>query len=591
VNSNEPATRRSSDRAGPVGSLFALALQRHQEGKLAEADRLYRDILTRDPGHFDALHLSGVLAHQTGRNEAAVALIGKAIAINNRVSTFHGNIGEAYRALGRYDEAIAALRRAIELEPEFIGAHLNLGNALKQQGKLGDAITQYNWVLMLRPDLPDAHVNLGVALMDQGRVEEAVTHFERALALKPDFVSAHMNLGVALQQQGKLGAAIAKHHEALALKPDYLLAHMNLGDALWEQGHLGEAIARYEQSLTLTTGGVGADTHTAAPTQAIQRLSTRARPLFPVEDKCVMGLVRAECWRSPAASWGTICDAALAQNGMSAESRYELSVRKAIGHWMARDLDRLAATLEQCAEVDRQVEHVNANIRNSRAYAGYLGNLLSFARARPELRADNEALPLLPVIGDSHSLAYDGTTVALRGVPHRVCARLVMGCKAFHLAAEGPSRYRWLFGEIARELPEGADAICSFGEIDCRLDEGILPHYRKAGGDLEALVRAQVEAFVATAAGFAAPRRLVLTFLNVPAPNFPALRLRQNELVAQGEALLTRVVAAFNAALEQAAMRHGHRTLDLHAISAVSPGARHLDEYHLRPEVLAEAMA
>lgn len=591
MNSKESAPQRSTDRAGDLASLFALAVQRHQAGKLAEADGLYRDILTRDPGHADALHLSGVVAHQTGRNDVAIALIGRAIAINNRISTFHSNIGEAYRALGRYEDAVAAFRRAVALEPDFIGAHLNLGNALKQQGKIRDAITQYHWVLMLRPDFPDAHVNLGVALMDQSRLDEAVIHFERALALKPDFISAHMNLGLALQQQGKRDAAMAKYRQAIALKPDYVLAHINLGEALWEQGRLGEAIARYERALVLTTGGLGADTGDVAPTEAIKRLSILRRPLSQIEDKCVMGLVRAECWRTPAANWGGICDAALARDGVTAASRTELMVRKAIGQWLTRDLNGLAATLERCAAVDANVEFSNTNVSNSRAYAGYLGNLLSVARAKPELRADNDALPVLPIIGDSHSLAYDGTTVALRGVPHRVRASLVMGCKAFHLATGEPGRYRWLFEEITRDLPDGSAAICSFGEIDCRLDEGILPYYRKAGGDLEALVRGQVEAFVASVAGYAAARRLALTFLNVPAPNFSALRLRQNGLVADGEALLTRIVRAFNSTLEQEASRHGHHVADLYAISAAFPGTRHLDDYHLRPEVLKEALA
>jgi tetratricopeptide (TPR) repeat protein len=582
--------QRSADRADGLGSLFALALQQHREGKLLQAERLYRDVLAREPHHADALHLSGVVAHQTGRHEVAVTLIGKAIALNGGVSTFHGNIGEAYRALGRYDDAIAAFRRAIAIEPEFIGAHLNLGNALKQQGKIGDAITQYNWVLMLRPDSPDAHVNLGVALMDQGKLESAVVHFERALALKPDFISAHMNLGLALQQQHKLDAAMAKYQQALALKPDYVLAHMNLGDALWEQGRPDDAIERYQRSLVLTTGGLGASSHTVTPFTAISRLSALRRPLLPVEDKCVMGLARAECWRSPAANWGNVCDAALEQNGMTAASRYELMVRKAIGQWLARDLDGLATTLKQCTALDRSVEFFNTNVGNSRAYAGYLANLLAYARAHPALRTDGDALPALPVIGDSHSLAYDGTTVLLQGAPHRVRAHLVMGCKAFHLASDGTNRYRWLFEKITRELPEGSAALCSFGEIDCRLDEGILPHYRKTGGDLDAMVRGQVEAFVAGAAGYAAPRQLALTFLNVPAPNFPALRLRQNDLVADGEALLTRIITAFNSALEQEASRHGHHVADLHAISAVSSSARHLDEYHLKPEALGEAL-
>ena len=39
----------------------------HQRGKLADAERIYREILQRQPKHFDALHLLGVIAAQTRR--------------------------------------------------------------------------------------------------------------------------------------------------------------------------------------------------------------------------------------------------------------------------------------------------------------------------------------------------------------------------------------------------------------------------------------------------------------------------------------------------------------------------------------------
>ena len=90
--------------------------------------------------HIDALHLFGVLAHQVGRSDAAVELIGKALALDEHVPDFHYNIGLAYGALGRLDEAAAHNRKAIALKPEYAEAHMNLGNALAGQGKHADAI-------------------------------------------------------------------------------------------------------------------------------------------------------------------------------------------------------------------------------------------------------------------------------------------------------------------------------------------------------------------------------------------------------------------------------------------------------------------
>jgi protein O-GlcNAc transferase len=68
-----------------IQQMFAAAMGHHQAGRLNEAERLYLLILQTDPLHADALHLLGVLAHQIGRNDVAVDLIGRAVAQNGRV--------------------------------------------------------------------------------------------------------------------------------------------------------------------------------------------------------------------------------------------------------------------------------------------------------------------------------------------------------------------------------------------------------------------------------------------------------------------------------------------------------------------------
>ena len=49
-----------------ISSLFEAAFRMHQAGQLADANRLYTEILDLNPNHFDALHLSGLIAAQAG---------------------------------------------------------------------------------------------------------------------------------------------------------------------------------------------------------------------------------------------------------------------------------------------------------------------------------------------------------------------------------------------------------------------------------------------------------------------------------------------------------------------------------------------
>jgi protein O-GlcNAc transferase len=65
-----------------IQQTFDLALQHHQAGRLQEAERLYRQILTQQPEHAVAMHHLGLIAYQAGRNDAAVDLIRRAIALD-----------------------------------------------------------------------------------------------------------------------------------------------------------------------------------------------------------------------------------------------------------------------------------------------------------------------------------------------------------------------------------------------------------------------------------------------------------------------------------------------------------------------------
>ena len=89
------------ESAADCGAALQTALAHHRAGRLGPAEQIYRQILQRQPDQPDALHLLGVLAHQHGRNGPAIELISKAIEQRPDEANFHGNLGNALKALGR----------------------------------------------------------------------------------------------------------------------------------------------------------------------------------------------------------------------------------------------------------------------------------------------------------------------------------------------------------------------------------------------------------------------------------------------------------------------------------------------------------
>ena len=81
------------------------ALAHHQAGRLEEAERLYREILHTHPDLPDALHLLGVLHHQRGNHDEAIALIRRAIQ-SRATSAMQSNLGLALKATGLLDDAV-----------------------------------------------------------------------------------------------------------------------------------------------------------------------------------------------------------------------------------------------------------------------------------------------------------------------------------------------------------------------------------------------------------------------------------------------------------------------------------------------------
>lgn len=217
------ATRPPPEGAPPGGQwmkvpdVLALAEKHRVAGRLAEAEGLCRQILEARPRSAEALHLLGIIIHDTGKADEAIDLVRQAIAAEPRVPLYHSNLCEMCRLAKRTEEAVAAGRLAIALAPNY----------------------------------PQALNNLGIAYFDSEDFEAAADCYRRSIALLPDFAEAHSNLGNALRALKKFDEAIAAHKEALRLKPTYGDGYNNLGTVLRDLKRFREADENYRKALSL----------------------------------------------------------------------------------------------------------------------------------------------------------------------------------------------------------------------------------------------------------------------------------------------------------------------------------------------------
>tara|TARA_B100001996_G_scaffold19447_1_gene15835 strand:+ start:226 stop:2064 length:1839 start_codon:yes stop_codon:yes gene_type:complete len=273
-----------------IEQILRKGVEAHKEGKLQEAESLYRTILQSQPLHPDANHNLGVLALSANKTDTALTLFKNALEANPKIEQFwlsyidalikekqfgianqviekgkkqgvareklaeaHSNLGNILQEVGRLEEAEASYIKAIALKSDFFEAYYNLGNTLKKLIRLEEAEASYIKAIALKSDFSQAHNNLGITLKDQGKLEEAEASYIQAIALKPDYFDAHNNLGVTLNELGRLEEAEASFTESITLKPDFAEAYFNLGNILRAQGKIKDAEKSYLQAIAINS--------------------------------------------------------------------------------------------------------------------------------------------------------------------------------------------------------------------------------------------------------------------------------------------------------------------------------------------------
>jgi predicted TPR repeat methyltransferase len=224
---DQPLQETESSRELTLDEALAVAILLQKNEDYAAAHEVYRRVLEAAPNHPSALHYAGLLAHQQGRNEEALGLIERSLALSPDAADWHSNRGIVLQSAEKLGEAIGAYARAIAIDPDHANAHNNLGVLLRARGEPEQAEAAYRTALRLDPAHIDAWTNLGILLNAQKRTQEAAACYSKVITLRPKHRDARKLLAMAHCTLGEVDEAVRIFEDWLAEEPeDPIAQHM-----------------------------------------------------------------------------------------------------------------------------------------------------------------------------------------------------------------------------------------------------------------------------------------------------------------------------------------------------------------------------
>ena len=249
----------------------------HKEGKLQDAERIYRAILQSQPAHPDANHNLGVLAVSVNKADAALQLFKTAVEANPKIEQFWLSYIDALIKKQQFVTARQLLEQAknqcgatdkfnaFNAQLSSINEMDNVIRLNPTQKQLSSLLEYYKNGLVREaeqlaislttefPKHPFAWKALGALLGKSGRNSEAINANLEAVALSPKDAEAHSNLGATLEALGRLDEALFAYAQAINLKPDFTEANVNFSQAIRNVGFSSSAPQLYPILMNILT--------------------------------------------------------------------------------------------------------------------------------------------------------------------------------------------------------------------------------------------------------------------------------------------------------------------------------------------------
>ncbi len=365
--------------------------------------------------------------------------------------------------------------------------------------------------------------NYGVILKNMGKLQEAALSTRKAIELKPDFADAHLNLGAILKDLGKLREAEMSYLKAMALNPDLGEVHSNLGGIFRDLGKLQKLIVLSKSTL-----------------------------------------------ESDSINKGYKMDALL---------------NITIANLLLGDFSEVSLNIKKTNELISQGAIHTIKEEKNRNHTSTFSRFITSLYPLLEKKYNNHNSEIIPHIGESHCLSFAHQTISISSEVEKIQPVLITGGKAWHFANNKNNQWKDSLREQIKNTNCSTKVFISFGEIDCRKDEGILTYAIKKNKCISETCEKTIKGYLDYMEEMLSQSYSKKYYFGVPAP------LREEELLDELDMKRIEIVKIYNSILKKEVFYRGSYFLDVYGLTSTKDGENNkihmCDGTHLSPKCLS----
>ena len=390
------------------------------------------------------------------------------------------------------------------------------------QGNIKEAKNIYKNLINQGCDSPIIFSNYGIILGGLGKLKEAEKYFRKSIQFNPQYALAYSNLGNLLRDLGNLQEAELSLRKAIELKPDFTEAHNNLGDTLIDLGKLKEFLLLSKSTLKIES--------------------------------------------------------------INQEYKLLTLLRITITNLIKKNFSKTSTYLKELNDLINQEKTIEITNEINKNYLFTFSKFITSLYPLLEKESKYSTSKIIPHFGESHCLSFAHQTISISSQLNQLQPVLITGGKAWHFANNENNQWKDSLNQQIKNHTYSDKVFISFGEIDCRKEEGILNYSIKNYKDISEVCEETIKGYLNYMEKMLIPYYSERYYFGVPAPtirkqSFDALDIKR-----------IKMIELYNSLLKKEVLLRGSHFLDVYKMTSNNNGINNniymCDDIHLSPKCL-----
>ena len=412
----------------------------------------------------------------------------RALEISSDVPQILNNYSLILKYEGKLEECEKILKETISKNPNYLSAKNNLGLLYIDNKEYSKALLIFNEILKIDPMFFDAYQSISKILNKIKDYKKAIQVSEKAVSKFPDLSFPYNSMGISYYKLGDFVSSIKSLKHAVNLNQNNEKAYNNLGNTYLKLGEIDLALESFFNALKIKFPFKNASSsllNLLIQQEEITNLKY-INILLAIELKAIFEKNSLD----------------LIYLSISAFVRGEFEKSKT-----------LLKILNQC---DINEEDENINSRFILAYRDFLNKIFKDKKIIKQKATLKQQF--IYHVGDSHSLSFAYENINFGSKDYTIIPKIIFGAKAFHFSQKIPNHFKSLLKKQISNIPINSRVLLSFGEIDCRHNEGICTYYLNNKKPLIQIIEQTVLGYLNFLEKECRKKNLSLIFMGVHAP-------------------------------------------------------------------------